>query len=213
MLCGFGLGSKGSSVQSYTLRLPFTISPDRNISVSTESTLRIDHYEAKIHQNEDSYALEVYGLRSEEEALRLLPRICAGLIWTSLHESLGIRFDPHPSTIHYYDPPVPVSEGSSFHQITSRRGWKEVDGHYNSDQTIIKPEYKRVIRLWVGRPDIYLGLKDQQIALRISEALDFRTTSSVLDDKKLWMAFEMYSNSYFEISLNARFLTIFIYLL
>jgi hypothetical protein len=150
----------------------------------------------------------VYNFPSEAAVLQLLPKLGSGLVWAGLHNRIGFLFKLRPTPIDYQGIPIVVSEKSDLYPLVSEKGWKQIDGDYYGDQTVIRPEHKKLIVLTMGKPTIILQIKDQDIMVRLAEALNFPHAERICEDAKLQLGFEIYSSSFFESSRKARFLTL-----
>jgi len=163
---------------------------------------------ARIFREQYFYVLEVYGFSSEASARHFLPKLGAGLVWTKLQHRIAFLFNRQPTPIDYYEPPLTISESSDFYPVFSRKGWKELDGDYYNNQTVIKPEHKRLAVWTMGRPRITSSIRDQDLARKVSETLTLPQAERVFGEPKLVLASEIYSSSFFESSRNARFLAL-----
>jgi hypothetical protein len=209
MIFSVGIGSEGANEESYTLRIPLETSPVSDISLSTDdTTLMIGDHRARIFREQYFYVLEVYGFSSEVSARHFLPKLGVGLVWVRLQHRMAFVFNLQPTPIHYYEPPSTISESSDFYPVFSRKGWKELDGYYYNNQTVIKPEHKRLAVWTMGRPRIISSIRDQDLARKVSEMLTLLQAARVFGEPKLILASEIYTSSFFESSRNARFLAL-----
>ncbi len=209
MLFSFENGSKGTDEESFTIRIPFILSPSKKIQISLEdSILKVDKFEAKIIDEKFFNVIEVYGLPSEKAANQFLPKIVSGLLLTIIDCKIGILFEKQPSRVRLFEKPIIISEKSDMYSLLSKRGWEETDGDYDTDKTIIRPEHKKLVAWTMGRATVTTGIHDSDIINKLNESLALSNPERLIKDEKLQLAIEIYSNSFFESSSNAKFVTL-----
>jgi hypothetical protein len=152
------------------------------------------------------YVLEIYGLPSEEAAYEALPSLQVGLVWTALRHRLALPFPGQTAPVTYEE--LPISQETELTKQFLDKGWEKLDGYFPHDQTVIKPEHKKLYVEAVGGGRLVLNTPDQDLADKISEAMAWPRPDKVLHDDKLRLAINLYSSSFFEANDNARFLTL-----
>ena len=128
MLFSIGIGSAGEGTPSYSVRLPFTLSPGRTLKLADGSSFELLGHACEISQEHNQYALTIGGFGSQDEASTFLLNACAGLIWFGLKSSVGVRFKADKTPVKLFAPPKSIAEGSLIISIASEKGWREYDG-------------------------------------------------------------------------------------
>jgi hypothetical protein len=210
MLFSLGPGSKGTNVVSYSIRLPVFVSPGKEISSSGKegADFAFEGYQAEIQRKGNLYVIIIRGFPSEQIAGDFLRKVGAGLIWADLRYHIGLRFTIEPTSIHFYDPPLEISDKSRDTNLMPEIEWTHIDGDYYGDNTVIVPEHKRLILTNMGRVNVIAGTGASILAQTVSEAMAYPNPERVFDEPKLKLAYEVYSSAFFESSDNARFLTL-----
>ncbi len=200
IIFGFLEGSKGSGEESYTLRVPFMVSPNATLTVSSEtSPPTVDGHSAAIFESPGSYVLEVYGFASEEAARSFLPKVGAGLIETALRRRISFPFTLRTAPVKYFDPPRDLVPENPATKHLWDKGWSQLDGYYPHDATVIKPEHKKLYVEYVGGGTLSLVVGDEDIAHEVSEALSVLPyPERVFEDEKLRLALNLYNSAFFE---------------
>ena len=206
LLFSVGIGSKGTDVESYSVRLPFTLSPATSIDIAEGGKFDILGHASEISLERNHFVLTVTGFYSERDASVFLSKICAGFLWTGLNCSVGFRFDANATPVHLLDHPVFPAD-KHIAELVRREGWPEVDGFYDATETIIRPEHKK-LTVWgggsvEGRSNIPVSILSQSIC----EGVATGNPEFVMQDPKVRLACEVYLSSHFENSQQAIFLT------
>jgi len=211
MIFGMWVGSKGTSERSFTIRIPINISPWSRITVTPgESPLEIEGHPAAIFEEHGFYVLEVYGFPCEEAAYEILPSIQAGVIWAALRHSIALPFTRQTAAVTYDE--LPISGETEITRQFLEKGWDRLDGDYPWNLTVIKPEHKRLAVEAVPGARVIPNIPDQDIVVKLSEAMQLPHPEKVFDDEKLRHALNTYSSSFFQFDDNARFITLVIVL-
>jgi len=210
MLFSLGPGSKGTNVVSYSIRLPVFVSPGKEISSSGKESAEFafEGYQAEIQRKGNLYVIIIRGFPSEQIAGDFLRKVGAGLIWADLRYHIGLRFTIEPTSIHFYDPPLEISDKSRNTNLMPKIEWTHMDGYYYGDNTVIVPEHKRLILTNTGSVNVIAGTGASILVQTVSEAMAYSNPERVFDEPKLKLACEVYSSAFFESSDNARFLTL-----
>lgn len=207
MLFSFGIASMGEGPPSYSVRLPFTLAPGRTIKLADGSRFELLGHECEITQEDNQYALTAAGFDSEEAASTFLLKECAGLIWFGLKNSAGFKFNPEVTPVELFAQPKSIADGSHMASIASKKGWSELDGQYDADKTVIRPEHKRLIVWATGPVTARLDTPAHLLAKVMQEAMGEEHPERVLRDPKLRLACEVYLSSHFESTPAASFLS------
>ena len=209
MLFSFEPGSKGTTEESYSIRLPIVVSPGKEISLEKEGVnLVLEGYKARVQRKGNLYVFTITDFPSEQMANAFLRKIGAGLIWADLRYHVGFRFSIEPTPIQYHDQPVEISDQSMTANLKSQTGWTHIDGDYYGNNTVVVPEHKRLILFKMGELNVIVGTGASILAQTVSEAMAYPNPERVFDEPKLKLAYEVYSSAFFERSDNARFLTL-----
>ena len=207
MLFSFGIGSAGEDGPSYSVRLPFTLSPGRTLKLADGGRFELLGQMCEIAQEYNQYVLIVSGFSSEEAASTFLLKACAGLIWFGLKSSAGFRFDPDTTPLEVFTQPRPIAERSPIASIASMKGWREYDGHYDADKTIVRPDHRRLIVFTGGSVTPRIDTPVSVLAKGMVEGMAEGRPELVLCDPKLRLACEVYLSSHFESTPAASFLS------
>jgi hypothetical protein len=189
------------------MRLPFTLAPGRTLKLSDGGRFELLGHACEITQEYNQYALTVAGFDSEDAASGFLLKACAGLIWFGLKTSAGFRFNPEVTPVELFAQPKPIADGSHIASIAVKKGWSELDGQYDADKTIIRPEHKRLIVWATGSASVRLDTPVPLLAKVMLEGVGEGRAELVLHDPKLRLACEVYLSSHFESTAAASFLT------
>lgn len=207
MLFSFGIGSAGVGAPSYSVRLPFTLSPSRTLKLADGGRFELLGHVCEISQEYNQYALTIVGFDSEDAASTFLLKACAGLIWFGLKNSVGIRFNPDTTPANTFTQPKPIAEDSPFASIVSEKGWREYDGHYDADKTIVRPDHKKLFVFTAGSVSAQVGTPVSVMSKTFLEGMAEGRPELVLRDPKLRLACEVYLSSHFENTPAASFLS------
>ena len=210
MLFGMWVGSKGTGEESFTIRIPINISPWSRITVTPgENPLNIEGHSAAILEDfveHGFYVLEVYDFPSEEAAYEILPSIQAGLVWAALRHGIALP-SPRQTADVVYDE-LSISAEATFFQHFLDKGWNRLDGRYDWNQTVIKPEHQRLAVEGMGGGKLVPSIPDRDIIAKVAEAMRLTKPEKVFDSEQLRLALNTYSSSFFQYDVNARFLTL-----
>lgn len=206
MILSFGIGSAGVGSPSYSVRLPFQMSPGRILKLSDGNSFELFSQPCEITEEHRFYVLTIGGFSSEKAAGGFLRKACAGLIWFGLRHAVGFRFNINAVPVIQVEPPQPIADGSMIASIAANVGWREIDGHYDADKTVIKAEHKRLIKFGAGQASVRLDSPVSMLAKDMPEGMGAQA-ELVLSDPKLRLACEVYLSSHFESSSAASFLS------
>ena len=134
-------------------------------------------------------------------------RFRSGLLWATLKKQAGISYPKSISGVRLREKPIPISKKGNFAYLRkSPPGWTALDGDYKAEETVVRPEAKRLIRQEMGRGSVDIHIPAQDFAECIAKALSFKSPENVITDEKLALAIDLYSNSFFEVSDNSKFI-------
>ncbi len=207
MLFSVGIGSAGDGAPSYSVRLPFALSPGRTLKLGDGGRFELLGHSCELSQEHNQYALTIGGFGSEAKASIFLLKACAGLIWFGLKSSVGLRFNPDATPVELFPEPVPIAERSLIAPIARKKGWHESDGQYDADKTIIKPEHKRLIVFTAGSVTVRLDTPLPVLSEAMLEGMAEGRPELVMRNPKLRLACEVYLSSHFENTPAASFLS------
>lgn len=208
MVFGFGIGSRGSGQESYSLRFPLLVSPGREISIGSNSTrLSLKGHHLELDRIAHLSVFKIYGFASEQSAREFLLKMGAGLVYADLQHRIGFRFDIAPKRVRLYDSPIEVAD-NNVKKLMSETGWTHIDGDYDGNETTLVPEHKRLMVFTTGTASVVAGTGASLVTESIATAMDYPYPERLFGNPKLKLACEIYSSSFFEASNNARFLTL-----
>jgi hypothetical protein len=209
LIFAVSVGSDGKGIERFVLYLPFSFAPGRIIGPIDSS---ISHcaggYEARVEKLVNFYALTIGVFRTESDALNFFPKLRSSLLWASLKDSVGISFPKSLANVRLRNTPASVPESGIIAEVIATVGWDTIDGDYNADEAVARPQAKKLLRWEMGRASLSQTIGVSSFIGRISEALAFEYTANVLYDEKLQLAIDLYSSFFFEISENAQFITL-----
>jgi hypothetical protein len=208
MLFAVSIGSDGTGPERYALYLPFILSPGRDIAVEETVSFPLMDYTAQLEKLHQFYAISVGPFSRAELAKEHTAQIKAALLWLSLKDRIGISYSKRMSDITFYDGPVEISERSNLRELARTVGWSFVDGNYDADKSVIRPEHKKLMRWEMGNVAVKAGISVDHFGNRIREALEFPQIKRIGELPKLQLAIELYSACSFEVTDNAQLVTL-----
>lgn len=208
MIFQVSIGSKSLVSAAYSVRIPITLAPGRTLEIGEGVCFTYEHLHIEIVPERYFYSLTVGQFSAEAEARLWLSKLSAALLWMVLKFRVGLIFESTATDVMLHPEPVTIAPGSLIGDIAQSVGWREVDGFYHTDKTVIRPEHKKLIRGEVGRPTITSGIGLGKVVEALEEGLRYPTPEHGLANHKLRLAFEIYASSFFESSQSARFLTL-----
>lgn len=209
MLLALSPGSNGTGNDRFTASIPFALSPGSALQLSGDPTCRIEGgEELKIEKLEQRYLASIGPYTSTLEAERGLQRLTAALLWSSLELNVGVRYPSARGLVNLYEIPIAIPTTEPMAYIGKVTGWHEIDGDYDADQSVIRPENKRLVRFEGGQVTLTAGIASNNFLNKLSEALRFSNPVAVVESSKLRLAIEICAGHGFEISPNAQFLVL-----
>jgi hypothetical protein len=207
MIFSVSIGSSGKGDERYLLYIPFTVSPGRKISnINFEEKIALDKYEIGFEKTKYPYAVTISSFPTKDEACSFYRKIKSAFFWVSLKHLIGLNSPSELTDISLNEIPIPISDKSMLKGIADYAGWKTIDGNYDSDKCIIRPEHKRLVRWEGGQVSVTAGLGVSNFINTIKEAISFSYPENILNNHKLQLAIELYSSFFFEQSSEAKFI-------
>ncbi len=209
MLFSWSVGSSGSGSDRFALYVPFTVSLGCEISLIDKGIEHnIDGYKVKLEKLTNFYAITVGEFDSIYKAHQFFPKLCSSFLWASLKIKAGISYPKLITEINIEDTPTKISKDSNFRMVVDPVGWNELDGHYDANKAVVIPDGKKLIKTELGDPKVVIGFNAENFVKFISEAISFESPENIVEDEKLQLAISLYSASHYEVSDNAKFITI-----
>jgi len=194
---------------AYSLRVPIRLAPGQKLEIGLGVCFTYqDVCIEVVWESSNLYSLTVGMFSSEEEAALWLSKFSVALLWLTIKFRLGLIFESTPTDINLLDEPLVIAPDSPFAGIAKSVEWCEIDGFYPADNTVVRPEHKKLLREEMGRPTVALGIGFSNIVDALEEGLSYTRHNDLLANRKLRLAFEIYASSHFERSSVARFLTL-----
>lgn len=209
MLFSWSIGSSGSGSDRFALYVPFTVSLGCEISsIDREIEHNINGYKVRIEKLINFYAIIVGEFNSIDEAHRFFPKLCSSFLWVSLKLKSGISYPKLITELNIEDAPTKISKDSNFRSVVDSVGWNELDGHYDANKAVVIPDGKKLIKTEFGNVMGVIGFNAENFVKFIAEAISFKSPENIVNDKKLQLAISLYSASHYEVSDNAKFITL-----
>src|SRR5262245_60294076 len=144
LLFSIAVGSEGTGESRYVLYLPFVLAPGATLAgLDRMASVGVASHTLTLEKLERHYAISVGPFFSREEAASYFPRLRGSLLWLSLKFNLGIGASKVLSEVALYENPIPISKDSSIAEIYPN-DWGVIDGEYDSDKAVIRPEHRKL---------------------------------------------------------------------
>jgi Apea-like HEPN len=208
MFLQFSIGSKGAASAAYSIRIPITPAPGQKLDIGEGVCFTYEHFHVEIVRERYFYSLTVGEFSSEAQGLLWLCKFSVALLWIVAKLRLGLIFESTAEGMELFEEPITLAPNSPITDLAKSVGWRDVDGFYSADKTVIRPEHKKLISDLTGRPTVIIGTGFANFVEVLEEGLRYAKPNTVLTDRKLRLAFEIYASSFFESSRSARFLTL-----
>jgi hypothetical protein len=209
MLFSFSRGSTGSGSKHFKLYIPFTIAPGGEISALEKSKLfKIEGYDITLEKSKTVYMLTIGIFTTIEEAKSFFLNLKAFFPWASLKFLKGIVYPKSLSDLNLFEKPIIIREGSIIKPLCDIAGWEVVEGTYDATHAVIIPDWKKLVRNEMGIVTVTGGIGPNNFAECIEEALQFPLLEKVVNEEKLILALDLYSSSFFQMTDNARLITL-----
>jgi hypothetical protein len=209
VIFAISIGSEGSGLERFVLYVPFVVAPGRQISgIDTSGSYRVAGYDVCLEKLTNIYALTIGPFETEQEARQFFPKLRAALLWVSLKHNVGINYPRSVTDVTLIEGPTPVPDKGMVKQLVERVGWDVIEGFYDADKAVARPEAKKLIRWEMGRPSVIAGIGADNFAKCIKEALSFSAPDNVVKEERLQLAIDLYSAFFFELSDKAQFIAL-----
>lgn len=209
MLFSMAAGTQGVGTERYGLYLPFELPYGRTIKLDEGgSTLEIAGTSFKTEALHHRYAIHGGEFETVEEAKAQLDNLRAALLWFSLKHQSGLRYPEHISHARIYDEPKRISGDGALHSLLRKRGWTVIHGDFDADKAIVLPQHLCLTRWEAGKVGVHTDLDVEGFAETLREAVSFHHVSRLHGYPKLILGIELYAVNHFEVSDEAKFLTL-----
>lgn len=209
MIFALSPGSEGAGPDRHVVSVPFVIAPGAAIDPLANPVERIMGTSSlKLEKLQLLHSLTLGPFNSEVEAVRGLDRLGVALLWASLSHGIGIRYAHLRGTVTLLDTPQTMPNSEPMAHIGRATGWSAIDGHYEAEQAVVRPDHKRLIRWEMGQPTVTLGISSERFLASLEQALAFPELEDVIANDKLKLAIDLCAGHRFELSENAQFITL-----
>lgn len=187
----------------WTVRLPFRLPPNTDISLKNEQTsTRIGRWDCILSKDECGHVCEFTVLPSKERAELFLDELRGALMWTQAKLHTGIRFDMYLDKVHYCDDPIKAAQrifGPNTERIVEIIVSGNVPAIYPSNA---KKSTVSAFPVGVGK-----GIQVNRFVEAMSEGICLETSALNVSNRRLKTASDLYADSHYESSQKSRFLT------
>jgi hypothetical protein len=208
MIFAASVGSQGAGVERYAAYVPFVLSPGRDIAIEEPVSFPMLAYTAHLEKLHHLYAISVGPFPQPEQARKFIASIKASLMWLSLNYRVGISYPKDISDVELFDEPVRIADKGAFKELMKTAGWDVADGHYDADKIVVRPEHKKLSRWEMGNATVRLRIGTDNAIGCLGTAVDFPYLDQVHGSDKLQLAIELYGASSFELTENAKLITL-----
>lgn len=197
------INSKIEEIKGYYLRIPFRMDHGKLISGLDElEPFSVAGYNVRIKKLKDFgdyHAIIVSSFDTKQAACDFFIKLRAALFWVSLKSKMGIE----------YSKSVEDAELPEPHKFKVKNKEIIIETNYSRFKPAIMPFGKKGYSSGTG--SIGKGTlrnRGDIIAKYMEEGFKFPFSENVIHDEKLNLAIELYSYSFFDISINSRFITL-----
>lgn len=198
---------------SHTLRFPFKLAPGYQIDGLEESReFKVDglSWLFEVNSKSDYYVLKVNGLYSESACQEFIRHLCFGFNWLLLKRGVAAKLNPTLDKVTYALDPEAVARNLERKVKLPYKG--PVDGFVNGSSSSCYPSEKNINFIEMGSPNVIIGTPVTDVLAFLKEGIDIRRGKPLIDDKKLQLAFDLFSAYWYEYSNNARLMTLILVL-
>lgn len=209
MLLALSPGSEGDGEERFISSIPFVLSPGREIEFTeTVSEALAEGAALTLEKLQLRYSISLGPYKYESQAEVGLKKLSAALLWSALEFNVGLRYPSGKAFVTLYPEPIKSLDDSGLSHVCRAAGWQEIDGIYDVDLPVIRPDHKRLVRFEGGRAAITAGIGHNNFLKKVAEALKFSRLEAVVESKKLRLAIEVCAAHQFEVSASAKFVVL-----
>lgn len=209
MLFAISPGSEGIGPDRFSAYVPFVLAPGRTlVPLDSPITTELGSQKLLLEPLHHLYAVSLGPFESESCAQQNLRKLQAALLWLSLKYKVGVSYSKAGGAVKLFDSPKPVPDKGLFAYLSRAAGWDEIEGEYEADKSVIRPEHKKLVRWETGRGTVQAGLSVENFFRSLWEAFSLPALDAVCNHRKLQLALEIYGAFTFELSENSQFLTL-----
>jgi hypothetical protein len=209
MMFSIKIGSEGNGAERYSLYVPFTVAPGREISsIDKLDPFIINDYSLHLETFDYYYVIVISYFKDKESAIRFFSKLQSSLFWFSLKYKIGIDYSSIVKGVELYDKEIVIDDDNPLKPVLEKVDWDSVEGQYDGNETVVLPANKKLMRFGAGKVRVTAGVGANIFMDCIKEVFDFPNPEKLVDNKKLKLAIDLYSTSQFEESDNATFITL-----
>jgi len=194
----------------FTLRFPFQLGKGIDFPKLANDSKQVEKLSLSICRQNYFYVMEIKGFESEQAAKEYLNRVWAGMAWVSLNTCIPFSAEVILGNVTFApDPKLAAINLAKSFGLHIDGG---VDGLASGDQDpIVFPSNKTIKTIsFTGSASSSSPLSFNDIYHYLAEIINAPSTPHITLNPKLKTAFELYSAHHYEITQNARFLTLII---
>ena len=205
----FSPGSTGSGPERYVASLPFELSPGSLVQLPKDVPNQTGlNGSLKLERLHHIYSLSLGPFPSPLDAEVGLANLRAAALWCAIEFGVGLRYPAGTQGATLFDAPIPIPPTQPMAFIGEMTGWLASDGHYDARLPVIRPDHKRLVRVEAGGATVTAGISIDRFMAKLEEALSFSGLSQASNDSKLMLAIEVALGHRFEVTDNARFISL-----
>lgn len=189
----------------YTLRFPFCLPPGQEIAV-TDQAIEFGNIAIFLTKQGCHYVLRADGFTEEAAANHFINCIWAGLMWVLLHLGLSPDAVWQPQDVAEVEDAQQAAQ--NLHKSFDVPMQGPIHGLIDGARPAVYITGKNFRAIEFGKVHVVSRIPADCVLERFKEGIAVLGSASVLDDKKLHVALELYGTYFREISANARFLAL-----
>lgn len=209
MFASLSPGSSGNGPDRYLASIPFVLAPGSELQLTKEATRHIaGGVRINLEKLQLRYCASHGPFTDEAQAEAGMQRLSAALLWAALELNIGLQYPTERGFVQLCEVPIPIPDTEPMAYIGRTAGWEAIDGFFDADCPVVKPEHKRLVRFEGGRATITAGLAPESFMDKLTEALAFPNLLDIAANDKLRLAIEIFTGHRFEISDQTRFIAL-----
>ena len=197
--------SRGSGPKSFTVRLPFFLSPKavfkelQKLEDIIQIPVSFDRREGFIEKQGVQHLITVPDFKSEAEARLFLSRLGIGFVRFAANQKVGLQFDLNPDEINeeIYKNLVLMAGQSAPKGWTVSVDTRFIDGVVLPYQTAIIPEHKKIIDYPSQMVEWNKLIELIELEKAFVEGLQFSAPEKIFADKKIRLALEVFTGAFY----------------